>query len=208
MSPITVAISILLLMAAAVILAFVLEFVAFYRDAVLRPVFASGDEPAAEKLDRRVSFRLAVIGGMVALAAAAAIISGYSVDPQGTSLLLAWPRDHHPGSLLLVGIVLCLVAILCGVKPRQPVVLFCLTLPGLVIMPLLLLADVLNSKNVASALSGYPIDFFIQPGAWILLFIGIGQARSLRQPGGDFTVGGLVRLLLISFAYVYGFISD
>ena len=198
---------ILALLAAAVILAFVLELVAFLRDPVPVPVPASGDEPSAQKLDRRVLLRLAAVGTAAAVAVAAAIITGYSVDPQRTSLLLAWPRDHHPAALLLVGVVLCLVALVCGVKLRQPVLLFCLTLPGLVIMPLLLLAAIGESINVAEAALGYTFVFFIEPGVWILMFIAIGQARLLRQPGGNFSPGGLVRVCLISIAYTYGFIT-
>jgi hypothetical protein len=193
---------ILIVLAASVVLAFALEFGSFYRDAVRTPVSAAVDERWWPKLDLRVLRRLAVVGGAAALAVVPAIIIGYSVDPQRTSLLRAWILDH-PASLLLVGVVLCLVALLCGVKLRQAVLLFCLTLPGLVIMPLLLLPLI---DDISSVLL-LAIFFFSQPGVWILLFIGVGQSRLLRKPEGNFTFGGLVRLSLISVAYIHGFFS-
>jgi hypothetical protein len=49
--------------------------------------------------------------------------------------------------------------------------------------------------------------FFLQPGALILLFICVGQARQLRKPERNFTLDGLVRLSLISIAYVFGFFT-
>jgi hypothetical protein len=200
------AIYIAVLVAAAVVLAFILECVSVLGDAARTPVSAAADERRWPNLDQRVMRRLAVVGGAAALAVAAAIITGYSVDAQRTSLLLAWPGDH-PASCLLAGIVLCLVALLCGVKLRQDVLLFCLTLPGLVIMPLLLLLpDIMRSHNVVEAALAYPIIWSLQPGVLILLFIGIGQATLLHKPGGNFTPGGFVRLLLILVAYVYGFI--
>ena len=198
---------ILLLLPVAVALAFVLEFVAFYRDAMQTPVFAAADERWWPKLDLPVLRRLAVVGGAVALAVAAAIITGYSADPQRTSSALTWSLDH-PASFLLVGLVLCLVAFLCGVKLRQAVLLFCLTLPGLVIMPLLLLPDIVKSSMIAEAVVLYPTVFVFQPAVWILLFIGVGQSRLLRKPVENFTFGGLVRVFLISIAYVHGFFSS
>jgi hypothetical protein len=195
---------ILILLAAAVVLAFVLEFVSFYRNAVRTPRSAAADERWWPKLDLRVLRRLAVVGGAAAVAVAVAIITGHSANPQRTSSVLAWPLNH-PASLLLAGIVLCLVALLCGVKVRQAVLLFCLTLPGLVIMPLLLLPDLTKSYDIYSALL-LMIVFVFQPGVWILLFIGVGQSRLLLKPGENFTFGGLARLFLISIAYVYGFL--
>ena len=190
---------IFILLVTAVMLAFALEFASFYRDAVRTPASAAIDERWWPKLDRRVLRRLAGVGGAVALAGAAAITIAYSIDPQRTWLLRAWILDH-PASLLLAGILLCLVALLCGVKLRQAVLLFCLTLPGLVIMSLFMI----GSYEINSVLL-FTILFFWQPGVWILLFIGVGQSRLLRKPEESFTFGGLIRLLLISFAYVYGF---
>jgi hypothetical protein len=195
---------ILILLAAAVVVAFVLEFVSFYRDAVRTPVSAAVDERWWPKLDVPVLRRLAVVGGATVLAVAAAIMTGYSADPQRTASVLAWPLNH-PASLPLAGIVLCLVALVCGVKLRQAVLLFCLTLPGLMIMPLLWLPDAIKSYDIYSVLL-LAILFILQPGVWILLFIGVGQSRLLRKPEESFTFGGLVRLFLISVAYVYGFL--
>ena len=137
----------------------------------------------------------------------AVILIGPSVDPLQTRLMVRWILDYHPSSLLLAGIVFCLVALLCGVKPRQPVLLFCLTLPGVVILPLLWLPDVVKSQNVVDAVLAGLIIFFVQPGALVLLFICIGQARQLRKPERNFTLDGLVRVGLILIAYVYGFIT-
>jgi hypothetical protein len=197
------AIYILLLLAAAVVLAFALEFRAAYRDAMRSLAAPSGEEPSNRKPDPRLLV-LAIIGGLAALAAAAAVIVGSSLDPRQTERLLAWPLDHPSSWLLPAGVVLCLVALVCGVK-RQPVWLFCLTLPGLVIMPLMLLPHVMKSDKLAEAFLIYSFVFALQPGVWILLSIGVGQARLLRKPGGNFTPGGLVRLALISLAYFYGF---
>lgn len=151
-------------------------------------------------------FRVALVGGAAALVTAAAIIIGYWVDPRQTQLLLAWP-GHYPHSLLLAGIVFCLLALLCGIKPRQPVLLVCLALPGLAILALLWLLDIMQS-NVADAAFWDPVIFFFQPGVLILLFIVIGQSRLLRKPGGKFTAGGLARLFLILLAYAYGFLPN
>lgn len=194
----------ILLAFAFVVLGMVVEIVTLWRDAMGVPISSAADERWWPEFDRRVLLRLALVGAAVALAAAAAISVGYSVDPRGTKWLLAQPISGHPESLQLTGVVFCLVALLSGVKPRQPVLLFCLTLPGLVIMPLLILWERVQSKYVVEGLLGDASIFFLQPGALILLFIAIGQFRLLRKPGGDLTSGGFVRLVLISFAYNYG----
>lgn len=188
---------IFLLLVAGVVLALVMEFGAAIGDAM------SGDERSDEKLDRRVLFRLALVGGAAALAVAAAIIIGYSLNPQRTQFLLASLRDNPP-SLLLAGMVLCLVALLCDIKPRQPLLLVCLTLPGLVMMALLWLANIVKSNYSAEATFWVSVVFFLQPGVLILLIIASGQSRLLRKPSGKFTPGGLTRLFLIAFAYAYG----
>ncbi|MBV9429123.1 MAG: hypothetical protein JO084_15505 [Bradyrhizobiaceae bacterium] len=195
----------LLLLFAGVVLAFVLELFTACRR------FLRGDETSDAKPDRRRLFRLALVGGAAALALAAAIIIGYSVNPGETELLLAWLRGN-PHSLLLAGIVFCLVALVCGVKPRQPVLLFCLALPGLVLlpllwMPLLWLPEIMNSKNVADAVFWGVIIFIFQPGVLILLIIAAGQSPLLRKAGANFNAGGLARLCLISFAYAYGLLT-
>jgi hypothetical protein len=194
----------LLLFSAFVVLGFVVEFVTFYRDVVRTPISAAANQRWWPQSDRRVLFRLAVIGGAAALTVAAAIIAGYSFNPRQTAWLLARPLDGHPEWFLPLGVVFCLLALLSGIKPGQAVLLFCLTLPGLVILPLLLLGDAMESKDVAGKLLAHASIFFLQPGALILLFIAIGQSRQLRKPGGDFTSGGFVRLVLIAFAYTYG----
>jgi hypothetical protein len=199
MSKLILGIHILVLLAVAVVLAVVLEF-------FLRPLGASGEETRDQKLDRRVLRRLAVVGGEIALVVLAATITGYLVDPHRTWLAVAW-LINHPASLLPAGVALYLVALLCGVKPRQPVLLFCLTLPGLVIMPLLVLPTSVRWNFVAEDVLLVSFVFVLQPGVWILLLIGFGQALLLHQPVGKFNLGGLVRLFLISIAYVYGFIS-
>jgi hypothetical protein len=185
---------ILVLLAVAVVLAFVLEFVAFCRDAMRRQSSPSGDEPSAQKLDGPgVISRLATLAAPPVVAALAAVLGAYWLDPQW----IWWAVNRipgHPAYFLLFGAALALVALLCGVKPRQPALLVCLTVPGLAILAIVELP-------IGS------IVFFLQPGVWILLLIGIGQARLLRRPGGNFTPGGLVRVLLISFAYVHGFIA-
>jgi hypothetical protein len=195
---------ILLLLVAGIVLAFVLEFVAFYRDAMRTPISAAADERWWPQLDRRVLFRLALAGGGLALTFVAAILAGYSVDPLQTRLIVRWILDYHPSSLLLAGVLFCLIALLCGVKWRQPVLLFCLTLPGLVIVPLLWLPSIIDSYVYQRCVLLLAILFFVQPGVLILLPIAVGQSRLLRKPGAGFTPGGFVRLSLISIAYVYG----
>jgi hypothetical protein len=204
LDPLTLGRYLILLALAIVVLAFALEFVAYCRDLISESANARRWLP----LDRRVLFRLTGVGGTVALAVAAAIIMGYSADPQRTSWLLAWPRDHHPSLLLLIGAMFCLVALVCGVGLRQPVLLFCLTLPGVVILPLLWLPDIVKSNHVVDAVLTFLIIFPLQPGMLVLLFICIGQARQLRKPDRNFTLDGFVRVGLISIAYVYGFITQ
>jgi hypothetical protein len=201
------AIYIVLLLAAGVVLALVLELVALYRDVMPTPISAPAYEKWWPQRDRRVLFRLALLGGAAALALAAAIIIGYWIDPRQTQLLLAWP-GHYPHSLLLAGIVFCLLALVCGIKPRQPVLLVCLALPGLAILALLWLVDMMTPPYVADAAFWGAIIFFFQPGVLILLFIVIGQGRLLRKPDGKFTAGGLARLFLILLAYAYGFLPN
>lgn len=200
------AIYILLLLAAAVVLAFALEFVGFYREAMRTPISEAANKRWWPPLDRRVLFRLALVGGGLALALVAAILIGHSVDRIETSLIVRWVLDYHPSSLLLAGVLFCLLALLCGVKWRQPVLLFCLTLPGLVIVPLLLLPEIIDSFVYQRSLFLLAVLFFLQPGVLILLPIGIGQSRLLRKSERSFTPGGFVRLSLISVAYVYGFL--
>lgn len=192
----------LLLAFAFIVLAFVVEIVTLYRDVVSAPVSAAADERWWPEPDRRILLHLALGGGTVF----AAIIAGYSLDPRQTGWLLTRPLHHHHETLLLAGVLFCLVALLSGVKPRQPVLLFCLTLPGLVILPMLWLWEALQSNHVADAVLWRIFFFFFQPGALILLFIAVGQSRLLRKPGGDLDSGGFVRLVLISFAYNYGLI--
>ena len=110
----------------------------------------------------------------------------------------------HPYLLLVYGVVFCFIALLYGAKPRQPVLMVCLTLPGLVVMALVYSSAIVTSHNVIVAAIVVPFGFFLQPAVWILLFIGLGQARMLRKSGGNFTPGGLVRVSLILAAYLFG----
>lgn len=190
---------ILLLLAVAVVLAFVLEF-------LLGSVPESGDGTSDAKLDRGVLVRLATAGAATALVLVGGLIAAYLVNPDWGKLVGEWPLIH-PSSLLLSGVAFYPIALLCGVKPRQPVLLVCLTLPGLVVMPLLLLAAIVTSNHVVATAGLVPIVFFLQPAVWILLFIAIGQTRLLRKAGGSFTAGGLVRIFLISVAYLFGTFS-
>lgn len=189
------------LVPAAVVLAFVLEFVAFVLHLMRTPA-ASVDERSYPKLERRVLVRLAAVGGVAAFAVTVSYVAYPDLLKPVVMRLL-----NYPSLLLPAGAALYIVALLCGVKPRQPVLLVSLALPGLAIMPLLTLLDFVRSNDVIEALAGVFIVFVIQPAYWILLSIGVGQARQLRKRGGDFTVGGLVRVCLITIAYVYGFIT-
>jgi hypothetical protein len=194
-----------ILVAVAVVLAAVQEFVAYVLDLMRTPA-ASVDERSYPKLDRRVLVRLAAAGGAAAFLALAGMTAVHLAYPDLFKSVVMWPLNH-PSSLLLAGGALYLAVFLCGVKPRQPVLLVCLALPGLVIMPLLLLMDFATSSDVMEALAGTFLVFFIQPAVWILLFIGVGQVRRLRKRGGEFTPAGLARVFLISFAYFFGTIS-
>ena len=191
---------IVLLVGAAIVLAFMLEFVAFVRYP-LGPLDA--DESSYPKLNRRVLLRLVAAGGAAAFLLIVGIFAAYLVDRDRASLLVAW-ADKHPSSLLLFGAALYLIAFACGVKFRQPVFLLCLALPGLFVVPLILAADPFVNEGIVEGIVAAVLVFFFQPATWILLFIGIGQARLVHKPGGQFTAGGLVRLLLISIAYFFG----
>ena len=185
---------ILLLLAAAVVLAFVLEFVTFVREPLRTPVFP--------KLDRR----LAAAGGAAAFLLVAGLIAADLISPDwGTSSVRR--NLTHPYLLLVYGALFCLIALLCGAKPRQPALLLCLTLPGLVVMPLVWLSAIVTSNNVIVGAIMVPFVFFLQPAVWILMFIGIGQALLLRKPGTNLTPGGLVRISLILVAYLFGTFS-
>src|ERR1043166_2950268 len=145
----------LLLYLAAIVLAFVLEFVTFVREPLRTPVFP--------ELDRR----LAAAGGVAAFLLVAGLIAmdvlypGWRASSVGRNLT-------HPYSLLLYGPVFCLFALLCGVKLRQPVLLLCLTLPGLVVMPLVWLSTIVTSDNVIAGAIAVSFVFFLQPAVWIL----------------------------------------
>lgn len=194
---------ILLLLAAAVVLAFVLESVAFFRDAMRTPISAAADERWWPKRDRRVFPRLAAASGAVAFVLVAGVIAADLADPSW-GFTSAGRNLTHPYALLLYGAALCLVALLCGVKPSQPVLLLSLTLPQLVVLPLALLAGGSMHSNILLAILVIPIAVLIQPASWILLPIGIGQSRLLNKPGSNFTFGGFVRLFLILVAYLFG----
>ena len=196
---------VLLLYLAVVALTFALEFVAYVLDLMRTPA-ASVDERSYPKLDRRVLVRLAGAGGAAAVLVIAGMTVVYVAYPDLVEPVIMWPLKH-PSSFLLTGGVLYVGALLCGVKPRQPVLLVCLVLPGLVIMPLLILMHFAMSNDAIEALASTIFVFLIEPAAWILLVICIGQARQLRKRGGDFTPAGLARIFLISFAYFFGIFS-
>ena len=191
-----------LLPLAIIALPFAIEFVTFVLDLMRTPA-ASVDERSYPKLDRRVLVRLAAAGGAAAFVVTAGITAVYVAYPDLVKPGVIWPLKH-PSSLLLAGVALYLAALLCGVKPRQPVLLVCLTLPGLVAVPLLVLMDSVVSENVIEALALTIFVFLIQPAIWMLLPIAVGQGRRLRKRGGDFTPAGLTRVFLISFAYFFG----
>ena len=65
----------LLLYVAAVVLAFLLEFVPFYRDALRTPISTAADQRWWPKFDRRVFRRLAVAGGAAAFLVVAGLIA-------------------------------------------------------------------------------------------------------------------------------------
>jgi hypothetical protein len=172
---------ILLLFPAVFVLALAFEFVAYVVD-LIRADPASVDERTNPKLDRRVLVRLAVAGGAAAFLLIVGMTAAYVIRPDSLGSVLEWPLNH-PSSLLFGGVGLYLVVLLCGIRPRQPVLLLCLTLPGLVAMPLLLLGHFALSKDAMDALAWTFFAVFIQPAAWVLLFIGVGQARRLRKQG-------------------------
>jgi hypothetical protein len=190
---------------AIIVLAPVFEFVAYVVD-LIRAEPTSVDERTNPKLDRRVLVRLGVAGGAAAFLLIVGMTAAYVIRPDSLGSVLLWPLKH-PFSLLFGGVGLYLVVLLCGVRPRQPVLLLCLALPGLVAMPLLLLAYFALSQDAMEALAWAFFALFVEPAAWILLFIALGQARHLRKRGGDFTAGGLARVFFISFAYLVGIIS-
>ena len=196
----------LLLYVAAVVLAFLLEFVAFVRDPEAKSLSASGDEIWYPKLDRRMFRRVAIAGGAVAFVLVAGLIAADLAYPDW-AFSSSRRNLTHPYLLILYGAVFCLVALLCGAKPRQPVLLLCLTLPGLVVMPLVWLSAIVASSNVIGAAIMVPVVFFLQPAVWILLFIGLGQVRLLGRPGPNLTPGGLVRVSLVLAAYLFGTFS-
>jgi hypothetical protein len=189
----------LLLLIGAVVLAFVLEVVALARD--VRQMRASAS--VHENHDRHVSRRLAAIVAAAAFVLVAGIIAVDLIDPDWL-LSATGRRIAHPYALLFYGALFCLVAWLCGIKPTQPVLLFCLTLPGLIAFPLVGLVGGSMYNPVIVAVWVTLIAFFIQPAGWILLFIGLGQARLVNKPAGNFTMGGLVRFFLIFYAYIFG----
>jgi hypothetical protein len=194
---------IVLLLGAAIVLAVVLELVTF---ACERPQLfvTSGNQTWYPELDRRVLLRLAATGGALAVLSVG-IIAACSIDRDQASSLLEWPR-HHASSLLLFGAAFYLIVLVCGVKPRQPVLLVCLVVPGLLLVPFMLAAEVFINEGIAAAIMTTVLVCMFQPAHWLLLFIGIGQARLLPTPGGDFTAGGVVRILLILVAYSFGFL--
>jgi hypothetical protein len=183
----------------------VLELASYVHELMRTPA-ASVDERSYPKLDRRVLVRLAAAGATAAFLAIAGLTAVHVAYPDLFKPVVRWPLKH-PSSLMLAGAALYPAALLCGVKPRQPVLLLCLALPGLVAMPLLVLMDSVMSENVIEALALMIFGFLIQPASWMLLAIGIGQARKLRKQGGEFTPAGLARVFLISFAYFFGMFS-
>jgi len=199
------AIYIVLLLGVAVVLAFVLEFLAVVSDIAQAPASVSGDQRSYPVLDRRVLLRLAAASSAAAFLLLVGIIAAYLIDWDRASLLLAWPKNH-PCSFLLLGAAFYLVSLTCGVKPRQPVLLLCLALPGLLVAPLFLATDIFIHDGMDRIFILTAFAFFVQPGQWLLLIIAIGQARVLRKAGGEFAAGGLVRILLISVAYLFGFL--
>jgi hypothetical protein len=181
----------LLLLAAAVVTAFVLEFVTFVREPLRTPVFP--------RLDRR----LAAVGGAAAFLLIGGLVTMDVLYPgwRGPSI---GRNVAHPYLLLLYGPAFCLFAFLCGVKLREPVLLLCLMLPGLVVMPIVWFSSIVTSNNVIAEAIAVPFVFFLQPAVWILTIIGVGQALLLSKPGRNFTAGGLVRVSLILVAYLFG----
>jgi hypothetical protein len=180
-----------------VVLAFVLEI----REFLHTPVPADGEETEDQKRDRRVFRRIRAVGGAAAFLFVAGVIAMDLVYPRLSNLAEILV---HPYSLVIYGVAFFVVALLCGAKPRQPVLLVCLTLPGLVVMPLAVLADMAVSPLLVVAPFFLLFAFLVQPGLWILLCIGIGQARLLRQPAGNYTASGLARIILVLCGYVFG----
>lgn len=188
----------LLLLATAIVLVFVVE-------GLQAPVPASAVETRDPELDHRVFLRLVAAGGIAASLLVAGVIAAYWANPDGVGSAVAWPISWvvtHPYSLLLSGVALYLVALLCGVKQRQPVLLFCLTLPGMLAMPLVAVGTTV--AGAGSQVAAVLLLFIFQPATWIFIFIGVGQGSLLRKPGGNFTPSGLARIFLVVITYLYG----
>jgi hypothetical protein len=158
----------------------------------------------APPLGRAVWLRLAAAGVIIAALLVWGLVATYRADPEAFRAAVSRPINsvlQRYYWVMFSGVALYLVVLLCGVKHRQAALLFCLSLPGALTMPVTLAAGLLvglPETDFAEAL----LEFMIHPATWILPLIVLGQSWQLLQPATKLTPAGYARIFLIAVLYI------
>jgi hypothetical protein len=182
---------------------FVTIVLALVAGAMLKPVpaAATGALPPLPR-DRRVGIRIGVAGVLLTFLLIAALMTAYSANPEGFRWAVERPadrvlREYH--WVIFAGVGLYAIVRLCGVKYRRSLWLFCLSLPGVLAMPVAFFAALAAG---ADQLDNVTLELLIHPATWILTIIAIRQWFLLRRPADVHVLSALAQTLLIIAAYL------
>jgi hypothetical protein len=154
-------------------------------------------------VDRHVSRRLAVLAVAALLLLVAGLVAAYLAHPDAFRTAVSRPLNsvlRRYYWVMFSGVALYLIVRLCGVKHGQAVWLFCLSLPGSLTMPVMLVAALLAGTN--DGMAEVLFELMIHPATWLLPIIALTQWRLLRKPRSKHLLAGLARTFLVVAAYL------
>jgi hypothetical protein len=146
--------------------------------------------------------RLAVAAVLLSVLLVAVLMAAYSVNPARLRWAVARPvcrlLSDYPW-VAFAGVALYGIMRLCGVKHRRSLWLFCLSLPGVLTMPMTFVAASILGVDRFDEVT---FELLAHPATWILPIIVIRQWFWLGSPRDIHTLAALAQTLLIVAAYI------
>ena len=146
--------------------------------------------------------RTAALAGFLAVSAGlfavyltrVSTISGTILDPVGTALkYIHWAP--------LWAVALYAVLLLWGVKNHRAALLFCLSIPAAIALPVLLIGTFIIRQGSSAGLQ--LVTTLIYPATWLLPLVAMIQAMQLRIPKRDIGWTGYAFAICIVGLYIW-----
>lgn len=169
---------------------------------VVKPLAAQGGDVPIPPHDSRISFRVSVAAVVLSFSLIAGLIAVYVADSAAFSWWVSRPLDRmlkHYHWVMFGGLGVFVIARLCGVKHRRCLLLFCLSLPGAMTMPVTFLAAL---SSGAGDLLDVSFEFLLHPATWVLPIIAVRQWLWLQSAKDIHFLSALAQTLLIVVVYL------